>query len=331
MSHLPVNLSVFNRSTYTLGYFCTRMQLARQSPTTFTTANFTVPAVESDVTISVSSSTGFQNGDYVVIGTRVCMLKAPVHSSTGAGALIFSGYYPGSLTSGNVIGPTGHAFISVASGNRTLDTTLAGWVVPNSQQASNTVSITLADRSKIDSGGIVIVSNYAGLFQVQGSPPSGTTLTLKLIKAGDLLAGATCIREDSYTYTGAPVSQGYPLFHVDNKPYEHFFPADAFAVAVSYTGADATTAAISIGYSAGSDTARARMGNFMQAKSVQSGSVLTTGTIVPLATNLSETNYKRVAVPFGMPLMACVTTASGTFPTSDHTIDLLVRGHFSQG
>lgn len=330
MSHLPVNLSVFNRSTYTLGYFCTRMQLARQSPTTFTTANFTVPAVESNVTISVSSSTGFQNGDYVVIGTRVCMLKAPVHSSTGAGALIFSGYYPGSLTSGNVIDPAGHTFISVSSGNRTTTTT-TGWIVPNTQQSSNTVSIGVSDRSKIDSNGVIIATNYAGLFQVSGSPPTGTSLTLKLITAGDLLAGATCVQETSYTYTGAPVSQGYPLFQVDNVPYQHFFPADAFAVATSYTGSDATTAAISIGYSAGADSARARMGNFMQAKAVLSGSTLTVGTIVPLSTNLAENNVKRVAVPFGMPLMACVTTASGTYPTSDHTIDLLVRGHFSQG
>lgn len=330
MSYLPVDLARFSRSTYTFGAFATRVQLARDSPTTQTTASFTVPAVQGDVTISVGSSSSFFGLDYVVVGSRLSLLRAPVHSNTGAGSFTFTGYYPGSLPAGTVVDPAGHTVISLSSGNRTTTTT-TGWVLPNWQQSTDTVSVGVADRSKIDSGGIVMVTNYAGLFQVIAAP-TPTSLTLRLIRAGDLLAGATCVQEMTYTYTGTPVSQGYPLTHIENVPYRAFFPADAFAVAV-VQGASSSinTAAISVGWSPGNAPGRARFGNFMQARAVQASSVLTVGTMVPLPSNINQADNDRIAIPFGTTLMACVTTRSGNYPVNDNQIDLLVRGYYSEG
>lgn len=331
MSYLPVDMARFTRSTFTFGAFATRLQLSRTSPTTFTTGTFTVPAVQSTVTIPVGSSADFLADDYVVVGTRLSLLRAPIHSNTGAGSFNFTGYLPGSLPAGSQVDPPGHTLISMTSGNRTLDTTVSAWTIPNWQQATDTVSVSVADRSKIDSGGIVMVTNYAGLFQVV-SAPTATSLTLRLIRAGDLLAGATCIQETSYSYTGAPVSQGYPLTHIENVPYRAFFPVDAFAAALTQgAGSGIATAAISVGYSPGNGPARARFGDFMQGRAVQAGTVLTTGTVLNLPTNLEETNNYRLPVPFGMTLMACVTTRTGNYPANDNQIDLLVRGYYSEG
>jgi len=329
MSYNPSPVAQVVRTSKTLGAFATRVQLARLSPTTFTTAAFTVPAVQATVAIPVVSGSSFLAGDWIKVGTRACVLKAPVHATTGPGSLAFSGHMPGSLSPGNNVSPVGHRMISTDNPSaRTTDTTSASWTIPNYQQAS-AVSISVADRGQIPSGGPVTVTNYAGLFQVVSS--TATTITARLITEGDLLAGETCVRETSYTYTGAPVAQGYPLQQLEPVPYRAFFPIDAFAVSVSSTSPSATTAAISIGYSAGADTGRARYGDWAQGLAVQSGTVLSVGTVVPLETNLAVQSDQRLAVPWGHALFAAVTTASGTFPTTDATIDLLVRGYYSQG
>jgi len=307
--------------------------LSRASPTTYTTGSFTVPAVESNVTINVAlnGATGFLVGDYVAVGSRLSLLRAPVHSNTGAGAFNFTGYYPGGLPAGSVTDGPGWTFISITSGNRTTDTNAGGWTIPNWQQATDTVSVGVSDRAKIDSGGIVMVTNYAGLFQVV-SKPSTSSLELKLVRAGDLLGGATCIKEACYSYTGAPVSQGYPLTHIENVPYRVFFPADAFAVAVTQGASSGiNTAAISVGWSAGDAPARTQFGNFISGRAVQAGSVLTVGTMVALPSNIDEADNDRIAIPFGTTLMACVTTATGNYPANDNQIDLLVRGYYSEG
>lgn len=332
MGHFPCYASDFVRSSKTFGAFCTRVTLSRPSPTTHTTNTFTVPALEGSVTIPVADSTGFLAGDFVVVGTRVCLLEAPVHSLTGSGGLVFIGYMPGSLTAGNTVTPQGHRIINVLDPTqRTTDQTGSGWTVPNCQQSSNTVSITVQDRSKIPSGGIVMVTNYAGLFKVL-SAPSSTSLSLQLIRAGDLLAGETCIQETSYTYLGTPVSQCYPLTYVEATPYRHFIPVDACAVAIASNSTATNTGAISIGYSAGNDTGRARMGDYAQGLAVQTGSVLQTGVVKPLLTNQAVTEVQRLAVPFGHHLLACVTTATTTGGGSTScVVDLLVRGFFSEG
>lgn len=330
MSYLPVDLPRFHRSTYTFGAFTTRLQLSRVSPTTQTTASFTVPAVQGTVTIAVGSSTGFLANDYVVVGSRLSLLRAPVHSNTGGGSFSFTGYFPGGLPAGSIVGPVGHTVISLTSGNRTT-TTNAGFGLPNWQQATDTVSVGVVARQNIDSGGIVMLTNYAGLFQVV-SAPTATSLNLRLIRAGDLLAGATCVQEDTYSYTGAPVSQGYPLTHIENVPYRAFFPADAFAVAVTQGASSGiNTAAISIGWSPGNAPARTRFGNFIQGQAVQAGSVLTVGTMVGLPCNIEDVDNDRIAIPFGTTLMACVTTATGNYPANDNQIDLLVRGYYHEG
>lgn len=330
MSYLPVTLPTFSRSTYTFGVVGTRINLTRVGPTTYTTSSFTVPAVDSTVTVGVSAASSFVSGDFVSIGTRVCLLKAPVHSNTGAGSFIFSGYLGGSLSAGNTVAPTGHTVISVASGNRTTNTN-TGWIVPNNQQSSDTVSISVANRAMVDSGGIVMVTNYAGLYQVVGSPPTSTTLNLKLVTAGDLLPGATCIQETSRSYTGAPVSQGYVLARVENVPYRTFFPVDALVVGIETSSYSPTSAAaISLGFSAGSDTGRTRFGDFLNGRTVISSDQADISAAFYASTNLTESNNQRLPIPFGMPLMACVTTASNSLPQVA-TIDLMVRGYFSQG
>lgn len=330
MSYLPVDLARFSRSTYTFGAFATRLQLSRDSPTTYTTGSFTVPDVQSTVTIPVLAASSFIANDFVVVGSRLSLLRAPVHSNTGAGSFNFTGYFPGGLPAGSVVDPVGHTLISLTSGNRTTTTTF-GFALPNWQQATDTVSVGVAARQNIDSGGIVMLTNYAGLFQVV-SAPTATSLTLRLIRAGDLLAGETCVQEATYSYTGAPVSQGYPLTNIERVPYRAFFPADAFAVAVTQgAGSGINTAAISVGWSPGNAPARTRFGNFITGQDVQAGTVLTVGTMVALPTNLNEADNDRIAIPFGTTLMACVTTRTGNYPANDNQIDLLVRGYYSEG
>lgn len=323
MSYLPVNSQAEAiQAARTFGVFATRLNMARASPATHTTAAFDVPALNSTVLIAVASSAGFQDGDYLLIGTRAIYLTAPVHATSGPGALTFTARYPQGWPAGANIQPVGQSFVGPA-GQYTTMTALPG-ALPAAPIAG-TLSISVADRAQIPSGGVVKLTNYAGLYQVVGTPPAGA-MTVRKVGEGDLATGRTCVVDTTYapTIAGTAVTQIYPLVTVPAG--FQFMPVDAWLKTVSVLAPSANTPAISIGYHPNPYSGRVdRLGDIVANAGQQAATVMPLDFCKNVAI-LTNTDSERQMVMEGLTLGARVVTAS---TSTTFVQDLCVRGTFS--
>lgn len=277
MSYFPArSVPDIVQSTKAYAVFTGRVELgvgARgsvASPTTYTTAAFTVPTlVGSSVTVSVNATTNFLAGDLVLIGTRAGVLATPASPGSGAGAVTLSGRYQQGYAGGETISGTGWHFIA-PNGNFTTNT-VGGFTLPNATTFTST-SITVANRSNIPASSYVLLSNYAGVYQVTGSTAS--TLTLSLVSHGDIPPGGTCIVDGTRSsFPGSAVAQFWPLGVV---PKGFIFSPYSFGFTALNTSAGAGTANISVGwipnnYGVNPTT---RLGEWINNTGVQSGTTM---------------------------------------------------------
>lgn len=288
------------------------------SPITQTTAAFTVPALGTNVTISVSSSSNFIVGDYVMVGTRGMYLTSPVHATTGPGTLAFSGrYFAGRAPSADA-SPSGVAMVGPSGQLTTLTASVAA--LPDFINVTS-VNMAVADRSQIPSNSWVLLTNYAGVYKV-ASIPNSTSLVLTYFYLGDLPQGTSCIVDTSGSDTGAAVVQFYPLGIV---PKDYIFTfTDAFLTTVSTSGATASTPNISLGftpsqYSGGPAT---RFGDYVDNAGQQPATVITAGFAMRVSGQKTNSDAERVTPISGMSFGVRVNTPAST----SHIVDICVRG-----
>lgn len=305
--------------------FTTRVDLgtgvrgAVASPDTYTTAAFTVPALYTNVTIAVASSSNFIVGDYVMVGTRGMYLTSPVHATSGPGVLNFEGrYFAGRLAAADassgllMIGSNG-----LTTTNTAVITALPNWINPG---GTNNEDITVANRENIPSNSWVLLTNYAGVYKV-ASIPGGTSLELTYVIAGDIPTGSNCIVDLSASDLGAKVTQFYPLGVVPKGFILNF--RDVFLTSVSVSGATATTANISLGWvNSQYSGAGTRMREFIDNVGQQAGSVLSVNSAMQATGQETNTSTDRWAPMNGMAFGIRVNTASST----SFVVDVLLRG-----
>lgn len=309
--------------------FATRIDLgatvraSKASPITYTTASFVVPALGSSRIISVNSTTDFALGDYVMIGTRGMYLTAPVHATSGPGALLFNGrYFAGRAPSADIT-PAGMAIFG-PNGEYTTTTavvpSLPDWI----NVAGGSASISVADRAQIPSGGRVLVTNYAGVYKVT-QLLGANNLGLEYVIPGDLRFGDTCLVDQSGSDLGAAVTQFYPVGTIP-KGYI-FCYEDAHLCGVSTSGANAITPNISLGYVNAQYTSGpvTRFGEYIDNTGQQGGTVLTVNTAMPAIGQEANTSADRHTPMDGMTFGVRVNAPSTTISTS-HIVDVCVRG-----
>jgi hypothetical protein len=309
--------------------FATRVNLGASarsstaSPVTATTAGFVVPVLGGSVTISVSSTTGFLVNDYVMVGTRGMYLTAPVHATSGPGTLAFTGRYFAGRSPSADLTPAGIALFG-ANGEYTTTTApvpaLPDWI----NVGGGSANISVADRAQVPSGGRVLATNYAGVYQVT-SIPGATSLVLQYVIAGDLRPGDTCLVDGSGSDSGAAVAQFYILGTIP-KGYI-FCYEDAYLTCISSSGTNSTTPNISIGfvnsqYTSGPVT---RFGEFVDNRGQQAGTVLTPNASMPVVGQEPATTDSRLTPMDGMTFGIRHNTPATTLSTN-HLVDCCVRG-----
>lgn len=309
--------------------FATRVDLgatvraSKASPITRTTASFNIPVLGSTVTIAVAATTDFVVNDYVMVGTRGMYLTAPVHATTGPGALAFNGRYFAGRSPAADATPAGLAMIGPAGQFTTITaliSSLPDWI----NVGAGSTSISVADRAQIPSGGRVLLTNYAGVYQVV-SIPGATSLELRYVIEGDLPVGQPCLVDQSAGDTGAAVTQFYPIGTIPKGMI--FCYEDAHLTCIFTSGANSVTPNISLGYVNAQYTSGpvTRFGEYIDNAGQQGGTVLGVAAAMPASGQELDTSADRHTPMDGMTFGLRVNTPSSTLSTSQ-IVDVCVRG-----
>lgn len=357
MSHFPCNVGNFKDLVAAFGAFSTQVPLNVTTAHKYASSAFTVPEVGSEVVVTLGPSdlsNVYPVGSYVVIGSRLAHMRSDSLASTGTGFYLCYPRCPTGIPPGTVMyQATGGGYKAInhpSTVNRTEVTGSSPVTLPKYQWPSTLSQIYVANRGNLIPNSDLLITNYAGLYQITATQ-AGPLLTVKLVVAGDLLPGETCVVESlgfsNGTVTGTPVAQGYPLFpngllntssyisSTSSYNYRRFIPISGAVVAVSTVTSAGLPGTqypkITIGHTASKVPGRAYsgsavpFGDAIEEQTLDNAASFPTGTLRNIRTALTEDNPLRVLTPFGMPLMVAVTAATNA---DECLVQVSVRGVF---
>lgn len=302
-----------------------RIDLTKKSGSTTTTASFIMPALNAEVQITVSSTSGFVVGDKVSIGELYGYYTTAASPTPLTNPLTLTPVRLGSWRANYLLG-LGGLYVKSQSGVST--TTTSSFTVP-AILTHATASVSVAAPASLPNSGLVKVTSYAGVYEVT-KINGASLLTVQLVHLGDLAPGDT-------VQSGVWCSAGTLLGITPASWTSQFYSMNVLSQVTRTGGSGSNTPAIAVGWGANADSGAATCAynQFVDGETSGGGTLNILNSAVVNAYRFHSMNSSpgsssnaanRIGVPSNMPIFALVNTASNG---NLYEIVVCVRGFFS--